>query len=859
MIPDRAIRECDEEQRPRARSQGPGGGPLSVATESIGSPWQPAVALLAAAAAGIAADRWMPLPPAACLLGAAAGLGLWMIARRRGRHALALAPLLAAVALLGAARHHGHWRCYRDDELGRSAAIRAQPVAVELVVVSPPYRLATADDGPAWASETLWAFTARAERVRDGLDWRACSGKVRVAIAAEQFEAAPGDRFRAFGALAAPIPPMNPGGFDRAAHARADRCLSRLHIDAPECLAPLDRSSAYLPQRTIGRFQAFCRGQLAAAVAPERLPLAEALLLGRREELDEPLREAFLATGTIHLLCVSGLHVGLLAAALAALLVRVPGVRRRHRTILAVAAAGYVLLVGAQPPVIRAAIMLWVALAAAAVGRRPLSANTWAIAALVVLAINPADLFRTGPQLSFLCAACLAAAVGSARRGLADRTGGAADGFGARMARRFARWVVQSSRVNGRLWLLSAPLVLARFNIMPLLPMLLNLALIPPVTLALCLSALTMLLGGVPWIGPALGFAAGSTLGAIEATVDAAARLPGGHWWLPGPSAWWLVGFYAGAACFWAWPALLPSRRRWTLLALWTLVGLGASWWAKPRDELRCTIIAVGHGCSVLIESPDGRAMLYDAGGMGDPKSVSRQIAGVLWRRGVTHLDAIVLSHADSDHFNAAPELLRKFSVGVVYASPAMFGDDRIAWHADPTAGRRAESALQSLVAALRAAGVPMRTIAAGDRLVLSADRRALIDVLHPPRRSALGDDNVNSLVVEASFGGRSLLLTGDLEKAGLLDLLAEEPRDCDVLLAPHHGSRQSRLDDLLTWSSPEWVVVSDSRNRTAAAAANELGEPVGATTLHTSQSGAIEVRFRDGEVEVSAFFPGGR
>lgn len=859
MIPEGAIRECGADQGPAAQSQGRGGGPLFTATEPIGSPWQPAVTLLAAAAAGIAFDRSLPLPPAAHFFASIVSLSVWWMAWRRGRRALALAPLLTAVCLTGAARHHGHWRCYRADELGRSAALRAQPVALELVVVSPPYRLAGSDDGPAWASETVWAFTARAERVRDGLDWRDCSGKVRVTLAAEQFESAPGDRFRAFGALGAPSPPMNPGGFDRAAHARADRCLCRLHIDAPECLTPLDRCWAYLPQRAIGRFQAACRGQLAAAVAPERLPLAEALLLGRREELDEPLREAFLTTGTIHLLCVSGLHVGLLAAALGALLVRVPGVRRRHRTVLAAAAAGYVLLVGAQPPVIRAAIMLWVALAAAAVGRRPLSANTWAFSGLVVLALNPADLFRTGPQLSFLCAACLAAAVGSVRRGPTDRPVGAATWFGPRLARRFAHWVVQSSRVNGRLWLLSAPLVLARFNIMPLLPMLLNLALIPPVTLALCLGASTMLLGKVPWIGPALGLAVGNMLGVIEATVDAAARLPGGHWWLPGPATWWLFGFYVGAACFWAWPAHLPWRRRWTLLALWTLVGLGASWWAKPRDELRCTLIAVGHGCAVLIESPDGRTMLYDAGGMGDPKSVSRQIAGVLWHRGITHLDAIVLSHADSDHFNAVPELLRKFGVGVVYASPAMFSDDRIAWHDDPTAGQRAESALQSLIAALHADRVPMRTIAAGDRLILSADRRAMIEVLHPTRRAAVGDDNVNSLVVEAAFGGRTLLLTGDLEKAGLLDLLAEEPRDCDVLLAPHHGSRQSRLDDLLTWSSPEWVVVSDSRNRPSAAAPDELGDLVGATTLHTSRSGAIEVRFRAGGVQVSPFFPGGR
>jgi len=861
MAPDEAIRECGTEQRPAAFARGRGDGPSAVSMEQLGLPWQPAVVVLAAAVAGIAADRWLPLPLplAACLLGSVVALGIWGMIIRGGHRVLALPPLLAAIALLGAARHHAHWRCYPVDELGRSAALRPQPIALELAVVSTPDRLAAGEDRPPWAAETLWSFTARAERVRDGLDWRGCSGNIRVTIAAERFETAPGDRFRAFGMLSTPSPATNPGGFDRAAHARADRCLCRLHLDSPACLTALDRGAIYLLPRAISRFQTACRAQLAATIAPEQLPLAEALLLGRREDLDEPLREAFLTTGTVHVLCVSGLHVGLLAAALGLLLLRMPGIRRHYRWILAAAAGAYVLLVGVQPPVIRAAIMLWVALAAGAVGRKPLSANTWAVAGLIVLALNPADLFRTGTQLSFLCAACLTAAVGSVRRGPPDRNIGDANSIAPRLVRRFAQWVVRSSQVSGRLWLLSAPLVLARFNILSLLPLPLNLLLIPPVAAALCLGASAMLLGSVPWVGPAIGAAAGAMLALIEATVDAAARLPGGHWWLPGPAAWWLLGFYAAAACAWMWPAGFSRRRRFALLALWTIVGLGASWWTKPRDEVRCTIIAVGHGCSVLIESPDGRTMLYDAGGLSDPKSVARQIAGVLWHRGITRLDAIVLSHADSDHFNAVPELLRKFSVGIVYASPAMLGDDRIAWHADPTAGHRTESALQSLIAALQAHRVPTQIIAAGDRLILSADRRALMEVLHPPKRSALGDDNVNSLVVEVAFDGRSLLLTGDLEKGGLLDLLAEEPRDCDVILAPHHGSRQPRLNDLLVWSSPEWVVVSDSQNRPTAGDRDELGDVVGATTLHTSRSGAIEVRLRTDQVQVSPFLPAAR
>ncbi len=151
-------------------------------------------------------------------------------------------------------------------------------------------------------------------------------------------------------------------------------------------------------------------------------------------------------------------------------------------------------------------------------------------------------------------------------------------------------------------------------------------------------------------------------------------------------------------------------------------------------------------------------------------------MAGYLWSRGITHLDAIVISHADADHYNAVPALLDQFSVGSVYVSPVMFE------------GRSA--ALDALHDALDQSGVPLEEVWSGDRLRNSGD--VLIEVLHPPRQGVLGSDNANSIVLNVEYAGRRLLLTGDLETPGLEDVVAEAPLDCDVLLAPHHGSAAS-------------------------------------------------------------------
>jgi competence protein ComEC len=196
---------------------------------------------------------------------------------------------------------------------------------------------------------------------------------------------------------------------------------------------------------------------------------------------------------------------------------------------------------------------------------------------------------------------------------------------------------------------------------------------------------------------------------------------------------------------------------------------------SQPRP-LACNFVAVGHGVSVLVELPDGRNLLYDAGRLGSPLAGVRPISAVLWSRGISHLDAVVVSHADADHFNALPELLDRFSVGVVYVSPVMF--------------EREPPAVKELHAAIKRRGIEIRKRSAGDHMLESTG--LTIKLLHPTAKGVIGSDNANSIVLLIEYAGRRVLLTGDLESPGLDDVLDEEPLDCDVVLAPHHGSPRS-------------------------------------------------------------------
>jgi competence protein ComEC len=138
----------------------------------------------------------------------------------------------------------------------------------------------------------------------------------------------------------------------------------------------------------------------------------------------------------------------------------------------------------------------------------------------------------------------------------------------------------------------------------------------------------------------------------------------------------------------------------------------------------------------------------------------------------------------------------------------------------------------------LQEAGVPMREIWMGDRL-RTGDADVAIEVLHPPREGVLGRDNANSLLLTVEYAGTRVLLPGDLESPGIERVMADPPLDCDILLAPHHGSAMSDPPGFAAWSTPEWVVMSGERPARTLLAQDSY-QQAGATVLHTAAGGAI-------------------
>jgi competence protein ComEC len=316
------------------------------------------------------------------------------------------------------------------------------------------------------------------------------------------------------------------------------------------------------------------------------------------------------------------------------------------------------------------------------------------------------------------------------------------------------------------------------------------------------------------------------------------------------PSWIWVLGVYAllglaAAAQASRWPR--PTRRgAWAVLAVWIALGLGLSAGQFPRFTARrlleAEVLAVGHGLAVVVATGDGGTWVYDCGRMRDPSVGRRIIAPTLWARGVRYIDAIILSHADSDHYNGLPDLLDRFSVGVVRVPPDF------ATAANPGAIRLLEQ--------VRARGVPVGLIAAGDRWEAAGAR---FSVWHPPRTegssssSGHSSDNARSVVLDLEAAGHHALLTGDLEGDGLAQLRSHSRPPIDVFLAPHHGGRAANPPWLYDWARPSLVVVSQrpltpgTQDPLAALAARHV-------LLRTWQRGAIRLTWTPGGLVARGF-----
>jgi competence protein ComEC len=517
---------------------------------------------------------------------------------------------------------------------------------------------------------------------------------------------------------------------------------------------------------------------------------------------------------------------------LVVLLAHLAGAGRKVTAILvALVVLVYALMTELQPSVLRAAVFMWILCLGWAAGRQRLFYNSLAAATLIVLALRPGDLFTASFQLSFgvllgLMFLCRRIEAVVLRRDEESEALSELAGLEARFWRRVVRPTISLSISAAAI---SLPLVAWRFHLAAWISPVTTILLTFPMALLLASGFILMAFGWAPlWIADLLAVPVDLLARLIGWIVRMFAQVPGGHFYVADFSWPWLALVY-GLLAAWAWRERLGIPRR--RLAMAALAAAAVFLWTgghRPPPAPRATFLAVGGGNATIVELPNGRNFLYDAGSsLSYTRAGEGTTAPALWSRGIGRVDAVFISHPHFDHFKDILPLVDRFGIRRVFVPPTFM--------------RKRLSIDEAVVEALLACGVQVEFFSAGDRLAGTGgvELRALW-----PRGPASQTRKTNdgSLVLDIAERGRRLLLTGDIEATAIDALLASEPHlKADAMLWPHHGSDPDAVGHFAQAAGAQVLVVSCGLVRAQEGDPSWVAEQ-GIQCCRTAEDGAVTV-----------------
>ncbi len=537
---------------------------------------------------------------------------------------------------------------------------------------------------PGYNSEQSTAvIKLKSIRLEDAAHFSPATGLVKLNLRDRWPEGiGPGDRIAVRAQLYRPRGFKNPGLFDYEKFLLqkdiwiTGRIISPLHIAPINHPQTLREKLFYFPQRLRGKISQV----IDQSVSNQYGPLYKAILIGDRSGISEETLELFRNGGCMHILAISGLHMGIIAAFLFFtfywlirrsewLILHIP-TRKTAALLCLIPLLLYTMIAGGNTPVVRSFLMSTVVILSLCLNRRKHPFSLLSLAALLILAFNPQSLFSASFQLSFAAVASIIGILPLIHEYLIGDTTS-------------KRTPVQ----KGKIWILSAlllsitatigvlPLLLYHFNRFSFVGPIVNLIVEP----LICLWSLVLgfLAIGFLFISPAISeilFQLGS-YGFIPAVkvLQIFSRVPFASIYLPTPSTFLLLIYFTALLS-----VFIFKQKRAVLLGYGVLFLILIFFFIPPLSTFKraqtdstLTFMDVGHGSSTLIQFPGKTNILIDGGALTSKHfNIGERVIGpYLWRSGIRHLDGIVITHTDSDHFNGLFFIIEHFKPATLWTN----------------------------------------------------------------------------------------------------------------------------------------------------------------------------------------------
>jgi competence protein ComEC len=581
-------------------------------------------------------------------------------------------------------------------------------------------------------------------------------------------------------------------------------------------------------------FKRYAQSTIANILPEPQAALLTGILLGVETGIPVDLMDDFSATGTTHIIAISGFNLTIIAGIFAGLAQRFFGKRRA----VWVAIGGvivYTVFVGASAAVLRAALMGVLYLWGRHLGRPTFAPASLAAAAIGMTVLNPHTLWDVGFQLSFAATVGLILYTGPLERFFVRVL---ARVTAEERAKKIVGWINEAFIVTLAAQITTTGIIMYYFGRLSPVTLVTNFFILPAQTFVMVIGGIATLLALVVQpLGQVVGWVAWVFLTYTIEVVRLTARVPFAS--VPVKMDVWMAwGYYALLGVLTWWLAQTRERRRelWSRFSsrLEAKVLVGASvillvlaffaWRTLPDGRLHVIFLDVGQGDAIFIQTPAGRQVLVDGGPSETVllSQLSRQMP--FWDR---TLDAVVLTHPDSDHINGLVPVLERYQVEMVVFREIEHPTDTYAYW----------------LQLLKVEGATIYQGEAGLRIEL--DDGLEMSVLYPGAELLPGTDaNNSSVVTRLTYGQVSVLLPGDIEAVVEHQLVTDGvPLESTVLKVAHHGSCSSTTPEFLDAVDPEAVVIS-------VGAENRFGHPCdavlerlsGLPIYRTDEHGVIEV-----------------
>ncbi len=541
---------------------------------------------------------------------------------------------------------------------------------------------------------------------------------------------------------------------------------------------------------------------------------ASALLLGDRTNLDYEMNTSFQVSGIIHIIAVSGLHVSILFGLLQSVLLK----KRVLSCLLGIPVLFlFAAVVGFTPSVTRACIMQALMLLAMLTEREYDPPTALAFSILVMLGTNPMVILSVSFQLSVGCMLGIFLFSEKAKKWLLNRMGKRKN----KLLNKIQSTVATSVSVSLSASVVTTPLVAYYFGCVSIVGVLANLLIVWIVSfifygILLCigLSVISMTLG------KAMALLVALPIRYVLGTAELLSQIPGAAVYTDNALIIvWLICAYLAMGIF-----LLAKKKQPVLLVLSIFVGLLItqlfSWLLPLQDNLRVTVLDVGQGQSILLQS-DGKTFLVDCGG-DDGEDAADVTAGMLLSQGIARLDGIIVTHYDEDHVGGVEHLLSRIQT------------DRLIL----------PDVVDTSEVALNLKGNDNSNVCLIQEDMQFTFGESKITIYAPFSQES---SNENSLCILFQRENCDILITGDRGEVGERMLLSNHDLpEVELLIAGHHGSKTSTTEALLQKVSPQQTAISvgeDNRYGHPAKATLERLAKIGCTILRTDIDGTIIFR----------------